>query len=140
MSELKALIVLIEADATLFLRLGGNVFARQARQGVTPPFAVLNRISREGFDTLDGPSQLARRRVQVDVYAHTEAEMVAIANRLREVLCAVAHQDVEVSDESPAQTLRVQAISLLNDNDLPEEPGHKRLFRRSMDFSVSYNE
>jgi hypothetical protein len=78
--------------------------------------------------------------VQVDVYAHTEAETVTIANRLRQVLTAVAHQDVIVAADSPPETLRVQAISLLNDNDLPEEPGHPRLFRRSMDFSVSYNE
>jgi len=137
---LKALIEIMAADHALSLRLGEQVYVRQARQNITPPYAVLNRISREGVETLDGPSRMARRRIQIDIYAHGEAEMVAIANRVREVLTAVAHQDVAIDDASPAATLRVQAISLRNDNDLPEETGFKRLFRRSMDFSVTYNE
>ena len=137
---LKALIELIAADNTLYLRLGDRVYARQAPAKVAAPFAVINRISREGFDSLDGPSQMARRRIQIDVYAHGEAEMVAIANRLRQVLTAVAHQDVTVDAASPQQILRLQAISLMNDNDLPEEAGWPRLFRRQMDFNVSYTE
>lgn len=137
---LKALIEIMAADGVLALRLGDQVYARQAKQNITPPYAVLNRISRDGFDSLDGPSQMARRRIQLDIYAHGEAEMVAIANRVREVLGAVAHQDVAIDAASPATTLRVQAIFLRNDGDLPEETGFKRLFRRSMDFAVTYNE
>lgn len=137
---LKALIVLIEADTPLMQRLAGRIYARQAPQNVAVPFAVLNRISREGIETLDGPSAMTRRRIQIDVYAHGEAELVAIANRLRQVLTAVAHQDVAVDANSPLAIVRVQAISLVNDNDLPEESGHQRLFRRSMDFMVVHNE
>lgn len=137
---LKALIVLIEADTPLSQRFAGRVYARQAPAGVAAPFAVLNRVSRTGLESLDGPSAMARRRIQIDVYAHGEAEMVAIANRLRDVLTAVAHEDVAVDAASPPAMVRVQAISLLNDNDLSEEPGHPRLFRRQMDFSVTHNE
>lgn len=137
---LKALIVLMQEDSTLYLRLGDQIYARQAEDKITPPYAVLNRIGRTGFDSLDGKSTLARRRIQIDIYAHSEAEMVDIANRTRDVLCAVAHRDVVVSDESPQRTVRVQAISIADDRDLPEEAGFKRLFRRSMDFFVSHNE
>lgn len=137
---LKALIEIMAADNALALLLGDHVYVRQAQQNITPPYAVLNRISRNGFDSLDGPSQMASRRIQIDIYAHGEVKMVAIANRVREVLTAVAHQDVAIDADSPAAILHVQAISLLNDNDLPEETGFKRLFRRSMDFAVTYNE
>jgi hypothetical protein len=137
---LRALIGLIKADNTLFVALGNNVFARQAPQNVTRPFAVLNRISREGIDTLDGPSGMVRRRVQVDVYDQGEHAVTLIASRLRAVLEAVVHVDAAIDAASPPATMRIQAIRLLNDIDLPEEPGHARLFRRSMDFSVVHSE
>lgn len=137
---LKALISLIEGDEALSLRLGQRVYAREAPQGIGLPFVVLNRISRVGIETLDGDSGLAWRRIQVDLYASTEAEMVVLANRLRTVLAAVAHQDVPVDQNSPPQTVRVQAVRLMNDNDLSDEPGFARRFRRSLDFAVVHNE
>ena len=61
---LKALIVLIEADTPLSQRLASRIYARQAPQNVAAPYAVLNRVSRAGVETLDGPSAMARRRIQ----------------------------------------------------------------------------
>lgn len=136
----RAVIALVAADATLHAALAGRVYARQASQNVAAPYVVINRVSRDDFATLDGASEMVRRRLQVDIYGAAEAEIVDLANRLRSVLNAVAHQDVPIDASSPPATLRVQSLHLTNDIDMPEEPGHPRLFRRMLEFTAVYNE
>lgn len=131
---------LLLADATIAAALSSRVYVRQAPQGVAQPFAVLNRISRVGVDSLDGPSGLARHRVQLDLYAETEAALQALAERSRVVLNAVKHVDAAIDAASPPATLRVQALTLQNEFDQPEEPGQPRLFRRTQDWLAVWNE
>lgn len=139
-----ALRVLLLQDADVAQALGAaqsaRLWARQAPQAAGRPFGVLTRVSRVGLETLDGPTGFAASRVQLDLYAETEAALASLADASRRALQGVAHQTVAVGAESPPATVRVQALRLVNEFDMPEEAGLPRLFRRVQDWQASWSE
>jgi hypothetical protein len=73
---------------------GENVFPINADEGVQPPYVVYHRISADEENVLSGVSGLTNTRMQVDVYARTYGQAVAIAAQIDALMASWAVQNV----------------------------------------------
>lgn len=101
---------------------GDRIQPGYAAQGIDAPFVIYNRIFSEPVSGLDGfTSGLERVRVQVDCYAGTFDEAIAIAAQARAAI------------QAETGTRNIRGICM-NEMDFYEEDTH--LFRRMLEFAL----
>lgn len=108
------------------------------------PAALYMMPSRSHFMHMEGVTQLQRARIQVDVFAETYDEVVALGDAIRDLLNGMkAVVQVPVTD-SAGQVIRtddveVQGIFCTNDRDEPESgtrTSGPKVRRRLLEFTV----
>lgn len=113
------------ADSAVAARVGGRVNWGSHPQGAAFPAVVLTVISGVSYHVLSGPSGNADGRVQVDCYAMTYGAMKGLA---RDVIAAL--DGLRSGD--------VLAAFHIGSRDMREGAEPDRLYRASLDFTVTY--
>jgi Protein of unknown function (DUF3168) len=83
MSVLVELRDALAADAAVAALVGGRIYDRRLPPGAAVPAITLRTVSRKDVRSQDGPSRLARPRVQVDSWARTGVEVDELAEAVR---------------------------------------------------------
>lgn len=125
-NELRAL---LKAHAPLTDLVGSAVYWDERPQGKDLPAVVLTLVSDASEHSIDGPDQLSTARVQIDCFAETSKEKIAIAKVIRAHL---AHRSQGVIDN----TIHLQT----RDSREGEKDQAGIVYRRSLDFNVSYHQ
>lgn len=76
----------LNADAGVAAQVAGRVFPVGGRQGAAYPYVSFQRISTAGAAHLDGPSTLDWPRMQIDAWAETAAQAMAVADAVNTAL------------------------------------------------------
>lgn len=71
-----------------------------APQGTQAPYIVWTEIVSATNNSLDGASNIQNARVQVDVYAKTQADRRTAANAVKTAMAAIASQNVQISSQN----------------------------------------
>lgn len=123
----EALYVRLTGDAAVTAIVGTAVYPQAAPQNLEPPFITYARVSAERLRSFDGPSGLARPRMQVDCWAAGYRQARQLADATRRALDGW---------RSPADG--VPGAMLESDRDLHEP--ENGLHRVSMDFFFWHEE
>lgn len=102
----------IAARSVVAARAGGRVFSGTLPQRATLPAVVFSLVSRPTETDLDGPAEVARPRIQIDVYAWRYADAAEIA---AEILGAIHGRAFKLRGR-----WAVTSAVLLDERDLPE--------------------
>lgn len=121
---------LLLGDATVTGYVATRVFPLTLPQKVTFPAITYQRISRLDVGSLEGPSALARARVQVDVWAKTYDQAAAVGAAVRRRLNGYRGPVAGQED--------VQGIRLETNRD--EYDAEALLYRHTADFYVWHEE
>lgn len=121
---------LLLGDATVAGLIGTRVYPVTIPQNPVFPVITYQRISRLDVASQDGPSALARGRIQVDVWAKTYDQAAAVGAAVRRRLNGY-RGPVEGQED-------VQGIRLETNRD--EYDPEALLFRHSADFYVWHEE
>lgn len=123
---------LILSDPGIAALVGDRLAWGERNQAEALPALVANRISLTRNYTHQGRTSLSLARVQLDIYAESEAEAVAIEAAidtfLQPVAFSVGATDFKIFEDSRRE----------NWEGTPKDP--PRLFRISTDFRVLYTE
>lgn len=87
-------------QAALAQCAAGGAFQDIAPQGTQAPYIVWTEIVSTTNNSLDGASNIQNTRVQVDVYAKTQADRRATANAVKTAMAAIANQNVQISSQN----------------------------------------
>lgn len=135
MSVERALYARLTAGSPITL-LGDRVYPNAAPLGVMVPYLVYARVSATRARSTRGPSGLVAARYQLDIYASTFPNARAVAEAVRKRL-----DGWRGVLAGPGWSCRVEAVSLVSDQDLYEpEIKPEPLHRVSMDFFVHHRE
>jgi uncharacterized protein DUF3168 len=83
MNVLAELRDVLAADAAVAALAGSRIYDRRLPPGAEVPAVTLRTVSRTDVRSQDGPSRLARPRVQVDSWARSGAEVDELADAVR---------------------------------------------------------
>lgn len=134
MSDIQeALFEHLEKDSNISDRVGSRIYpSRRSDSNRTTPYLVYSEVSADTIRSLNGPSGLAKTRVQTDAYSPKKA----IARLLgRDVRLALDGYDGMMG---LTETVMVQGVTLEDRQDLYEED--PQLHRRRQDFFIWYEE
>lgn len=120
----------LEAVTALALpAMDGRFYWLRAAERIEPPYAVAQVVGEIGRHTMEGPVDLVTTRFQVDIYDTTYGGCVARRRALKAALDGHSNG-------------AVRGIFFETARDLPvdDRGGVTRLFRISLDFSMSHKE
>jgi hypothetical protein len=128
-----ALASYLEAHALVSPLVGSRVYPEVLPQRPTYPAIVYQRVTTARVRSFDGPSGLARPRIQLDCYGSTYAQAKAVAAAVR---LALDHKTFD------AGLVHVQGAFLEDERDVRESEGRDVDDERrvSMDFFVWHEE
>lgn len=130
-----ALRAFLLADATISTTVGASrIYPVRLPQGITASSIVYNRISGVGDHHMQGPSGLARPRIQIDSWAQTADGASALADLVKTRLDG--YRGVMGSG---AAAVTVHGVFFDSERDLPFDDGSK-LYGVSRDYFVHYRE
>lgn len=126
-------------DAALAALIGSRISPNHAGQDQAMPRLVYRIVSREGVRRIqDGPRNLVRVRLQLDVYSDTFSEVISVSDRVRRLLDGLS------GTLGPSgSTVVVDSIALEDHDDQAEraqDGGAGTIHRRSMDFMIWHRE
>jgi len=123
--------ILVGSDAVQALVDGGTTPGGDAVQGTSS--IAYHAISMDGDKhTMDGPDDLAKRRIQINSYGKSESDATILSDAVRSTLDGYS---------GTIDSLAISYIALVDDGDLNEfEPGNKKISRHGIrqDYSVIY--
>lgn len=129
-----------QAIRTLLSGVGVTGYGARAPQSATAPFWIYQQIFRSGFaDSLDGPSPLVQAEIQIDSYAPSFAQAHSQADLIRRTINGYSGT-VSFGTDSPPQTMRIGAIRLTNQFDLPDDGPDPKLFRVLQEYLITFDE
>lgn len=118
------------ADGAISSAVGGErVYSLVLPQGQKLPSIVYSKISNIGDHHMQGPSGLARPRMQIDCYALTQDAAVELAQMVKERMDGF---------QGDMDTVNVLGVFFDLDRDLYDDPSG--LFRVSQDYLVWFRE
>lgn len=117
--------------------VGQRVYPIKLPQGITASSIVYTKISGLGDHHMQGPSGLARNRVQVDSWAATGDAATALALLVKERLDGF-HGSMLWGSNSPQASVTVRGIFFDNENEFYDDTA--KLYRASQDYFVWYAE
>lgn len=130
-----ALRAFLLGDATLSTTVGGaRIYPVRLPQGITAASLVYNRISGVGDHHMQGPSGLARPRIQIDAWAPTADGASALADLVKARLDGYRGE----MGSGPA-VVTVHGVFFDGERDLPFDDASK-LYGVSRDYFVHYRE
>lgn len=139
----------LASDATLIALIGNaqaatpaltaRISPNHAGQDQALPRIVYRVVSREGVRRVsDGPRDLCRVRVQLDIYDDDYSTVVAVSDRVRRLL-----DGLRGTIGPSGSTVEVDSITLEDHDDISEraqDGGSGTIHRRSMDFMIWHRE
>lgn len=117
--------------------LPGKVYAMRAPDGDKGPFIIFQRVDRENWRAVNGPSGIAQATVQVDVYAPLYYDAQELAAQVETVLDGY-RGDVYYGGNSPQDFIKVGGISLQGDADIFDQTDEPFLQRVTATYLVTY--
>ena len=144
-----AIVHTLVSDTTLLALIGNpadpqpedtaRISPNHAGQDQELPRLVYRVVSREGVRRVqDGPTNLCRVRMQIDVYGDAYSDVVTVSDRVRRLLDGLS------GTLGPSgSTVEVDSIALEDQDDLPEraqDGGSGTIHRRSIDFMIWHRE
>ncbi len=117
----------------------GRVYAMRAPQNATEPFCVFQETNKNVWRSINNPSEIAQANIQVDVYARTLYDAKERALTIEGLLDGY-RGTVSYGTNSPQDTLRIAGISLQSAVDIFDQTEEPFLYRRSMDFLITYEQ
>lgn len=129
-----------QAILTLLDSVGADVYAARAPQKARAPYVIYQQIFRSGIAfSLDGPSPLVQAEMQIDSYAATQAGAHGLADLIRQTLNGY-RGSVAIGQDSPPDTVRIGAVRLTNQLDLPDDGTDPKLFRVMQEYLFTFDE
>lgn len=125
----------IDSGAAASLRY--RLFPVKLPQGETRDSIVYSRISGLGDHHMQGPSGLARPRIQIDCWAQSLDAAVSLANLVKERLDGFKGSMLW-GDNSPAEAIVVQGIFF--DSEREDYDDTAKLYRVSADYFIWFAE
>ena len=121
----------LERAAYTLLSTIETTYAGKAPQDADTPFIVYRAITRDGWDSLDGPSGMAQKSIQVDSYAIGSDDAKQLAGQVRQLLNGYG---------GTVSSVRIDSCRLLSETDLSELETDPKLERVSQDFLFTFQE
>jgi len=125
----------VDSGASASLRY--RIFALRLPQGELRASIVYSRISGQGDHHMQGPSGLARPRVQVDCWAQTADAADALARKVKARLDGY-RGEVLWGENSPQEAVPVKGIFFDSEREDYDETA--KLFRSSKDYFIWFAE
>lgn len=125
-------------DSAISTQVGGaRIYPIKLPQGQVQPSIVFMRVSGLGDHHMQGPSGLARSRIQIDCWAQSAQTAVELANLVKERIDGF-RGSMEWDDDSPGNAVVVQGIFFESEREDYDDA--VKLYRVSRDFFVWYAE
>jgi len=125
------LVAHLKANAGVAALVVDRVYHEGMPQNVVYPAVAYAKTSVERFQTLAGPSSLVKARVNVDVWAKTSAEAIALADAVKDALDGVT---------GSLGGLSIQSCSYVSEADLSEFEGDRSDRHLTIEFEIWLNE
>ena len=140
------LVAYLYADAGIYAAVEGSItranggeriFPVKLDQGVKKTSIVYSRISGLGDHTMQGPSGLARPRIQIDCWAPTANAAALLADLVKNRIDGF-RGSMPYGSNSPQDTITVQGVFFDSERDDYDEIA--KLYRVSRDYLIWFEE
>ncbi len=118
------------ADVAIAAVVTARVYPVRLPQGIKDASIVYSRISAQGDHHMQGPSGLARVRMQIDCYAQTAAAANSLANLVKEAIDG---------HSGSMGSVPVQGVFFESERDLPFDDV-SGMYGVSRDYFITYEE
>jgi hypothetical protein len=116
---------------------GRRIYPMLLQQGQKQPSIVYSTISGEGDHHMQGPSGLARPRIQIDAWAQTADAATSLANLIKSRIDGF-QGEIAYGSSSPQSTVKVRGIFFAGDRDLYDDVA--KMYRVSRDYFIWFAE